>query len=257
MMRSVPSQILTLMLCLSPFACSDDTDRQEQVISLRSFGMSSEPLVATPTLDPGNPKFARITIYASVPLGQTATILPFADTGNPAGAVMIPASDITVIAGSETYVDYNKFRLFSAQANVKIPLLAALSHGPLFSGGQIRYGLTIESAGVHEDVIANIAVFPEGAPETNWANPKLDITSMTEGSSFPIADDVDLAASIENTNAESLKIGWFVSSGEVSNRRASATKWKIKERGNQTVTVVVHGIRSRGFALKVINVTGI
>jgi len=246
----------SLLLGILCFGCSDgEEDRQERVTTLRTFGMSSSPLIPAPTTDSANPSRAIVTIHAAVPLGATASIAAFQDSGSTGGAFPVPLTDINVEAGSEQYTDYNSFRLFTARASIKIPPAILLARGE-FKGAQIRYGLTITSGAEHENVVANIGVFPAGSPESTWENPSAEISSLSEGLAIAPSDDIDLIVVPGNEVAEDIKIGWFVSSGEVTNRRAAQTKWKLEDKGPQTVAVSVRGAKSHGFALKVINVTG-
>lgn len=224
-------------------------DRQEVIASLRTFGVSAQPLVASPA---GS---TLVTLHAAIPLGATATLAPFVDTGSGGGAVPLPSAAIEIQAGSDKYEEFNKFRLYTAVAKLSIPPEEAFRGRP-FKGGQIRYGLTVSTPTEHENVIANLDVFPAGAPETAWQNPTIDITEPAAGATVSTSSDIGVTANPFNANDERLTIGWFTSDGQIANRRATETRWILTNAGPQTLTVVVHGGKSRGFAIKTINVTG-
>jgi hypothetical protein len=250
------SHLPVSLVAISFFGCgAPGGDRQEVISSLRTFGISVEPLVPSLTINVASPSIATVKLYAAVPLGETATLSPFVDSGSANGAIPISAENIEIQAGSEEYVDYNKFRLFTALAKVTLPGVEAFRSPGGFTGGQVRYGLSVATATQREDVISNIAVFPEDSPEAGWTNPTVDISSFKNGASVKTGK-VQLAATITKPNEESVKLGWFVSSGEIQNRRAEETTWQLSDSGPQTVAVTIHGSKSRGFFLKVVDVTG-
>jgi hypothetical protein len=229
-------------------------DQQEDINALRTFGIAASPLVTTPSATTESPSAVEVTLYAAVPTGATATLSPYADDGSTEGATMIGTSAITVDPSTAQYVEYNNYRLFSEKAKIVMPTAAAFRGGP-FVGAQVRYGLTVATATDHEDVIASLALYPAGSPQLAWQSPGIDIAAPVADGTVSTASDVDLNASFTNPQNEELKIGWFVTDGTVGNRRASATTWKLSHTGTETVAVTIHGISSRGFALKVVNVT--
>ena len=249
------------ILVLSPLwgACSrgGGDDRQEKIASLRTLGIAIQnPLVTTPSVEGQSAKSVLVKLYAAVPLGEKAAIQPFEDAGSGNGAINVPASSIDIVAGKDNLTGYHGFQLFTAEARIIVPTLAQLRvAASQFIGGQLRYGLTVATTFEHEDVIANILVVPDGAAEVAWTNPSIDTPDLVKNNVVSIAGDIDLKAAIVNPNNESLKVGWFVTDGEVSNRRAAETVWTLKNPGPVTVAVVVHGTRSRGFDVKVIDVT--
>ena len=255
-MRSLLKISLCSFAVLGLTACGGrDGDRQENIDSLRTFGLAASPLVNSPSVDGQPAKTVEVTFYAAVPLGLTAALTPFVDHASSLGAVPLPAAAIAIEAGSEHYEDFNSFRLFSAKAKLTLPTTAAF-HKANFAGGQVRYGLTVTAGADHEDVVADLVLFPDGAPQLAWQNPTIDITTPLSAAGVATSGTIDLKAEIGNVNAEGVKVGWFVSKGQVANRRAAATTWKLTNAGPQTVAVAVHGIQSRGFAIKVIDVTG-
>jgi hypothetical protein len=231
---------------------------QERISSLRAFGATPVPLVSLPSDDTEPTRTVEVTFYAAVPLGLTATVAPFLDTGSSVGALPLPLSAISVDESSEAYTDHSGYRLFSEKVRLTIPAVSAFNRpiDGVFKGGQIRYGLTVTAGSEHEDMIANINIFPEGAKELDWENPKIEISSPLSGSSFSTASPSELLSSVTNPNSEDVKVGWYVSDGEVSNREAANTSWKLGAAGAKTVAITVHGFNSRGFALHVIDVVG-
>jgi hypothetical protein len=208
-------------------------------------------------MDPNIPSLVTVTLYAALPRGQTASIAGYDDTQRSAGAVALKSKNISIIPGSETYTAYNAFQLFSAKAQILVPTLQelALIGKGAFVKAQLRYGLTVTTnEGQREHVLSNLNVYPPGSSELAWKDPTVSIVAPLLGAQILTNAAVDLVATVVNPNAESLKMGWFVSKGLVSNRRSSEASWTLKEAGDQTVVIVVHGKQSRGFGFHIVDV---
>ena len=238
--------------------CGRGGDRQEDISGLRSLGALVNPLVSTPSLSAKAPATVEVTFYAAVPLGQTATLTPFFDAGSSEGAFKLPVSAIEVETLSAAYVPHQTLTIFSQKVHLTVPTLdqlQAASKGP-FSGIQLTYGLTIAAGGIEENIIANLNVFPAGASELAWTNPTVKIMAPTPLAAVSISDLVFLKATVAGGVGESQKVGWFVSQGSVTNRRAASTSWTLTktETGPQTIIVTLHEINTRGFAFDVVDV---
>jgi hypothetical protein len=115
--------------------------------------------------------------------------------------------------------------------------------------------LTVATSNDHEDVIASLTVYPAGAPQLAWKNPTLAIADPLSNATVSTSGKIDLNATITNPQNEGVVVGWFVTDGDVDNRRASSTQWSLTHTGTETVAATVHGVTSRGFAMQIINVT--
>ncbi len=60
---------------------------------------------------------------------------------------------------------------------------------------------------------------------------------------------VDIKSEIVNPQDEAIKIAWFASDGEIKNRRASDTEWKLPGAGQYTLVFTVRGKKSRSGTL--------
>ena len=232
---------------------------QEQISGLRTLGvLVDDPLVNTPSSSDQNPNQAHIVIYAAVPLGITATVKPFVDSGSTEGALQLPISAIHINGGTNIYDEHNSFRLMRMPASIDLPTSNQFmknSRSSSFSGGQISYGFTISTSDTEENTIANLNVFPSEAAQSSWKTAKLTLASPADGSTVSKANTINLTATVSDGVGENEVIGWFVSDGTVSNRRAISTTWKPAHTGPQTIVVVFHGVSSRGFAIVVHDVT--
>jgi len=234
-------------------------DRQEVIDKLRTLGVTANPPLTEPSVAGQAPKTVELTIFAAMPLGQTATLTAFKDSaGASNGALILQESEITILPDPAVYTDYNGIRIYSAKARITIPIAAAFGKGAALPvlGAQLRYGLKIIGPSNSEQVIADIPVYPTGAPELKWQTPSIAITQPVDGATVAIKGGVDVKATVTNPTNEPIKIGWFVTAGQIANRRAAETSWSVKAQGTQTILVTIHGLNTRGFALKAITVTG-
>ena len=236
--------------------CGRGGDRQEDIPGMIALGAAANPLVATPSVAGQTAKTVEITFVAAIPLNQTATLAAFVDTGSTEGAYRIPAEGIQVDSGPGEYVVHKTLQIYSQKVLITLPtqdVLSALSKQP-FAGAQVTYGLTLASAGATQNVIANFNVFPTGSTQLAWANPTIKITAPVSAAAVATNTSVPITAQITDATSESNKVGWYVSQGDVTNRRAANTSWNVKDAGAQTLVVTLHGVNTRGFAYDVIDV---
>lgn len=68
---------------------------------------------------------------------------------------------------------------------------------------------------------------------------------------YPLANEkvsdtkLTIASTLSNAQDEPVKIGWYVSAGEIKNRRASTTEWELPGSGDYTLILTVRGKESR------------
>ena len=243
--------LFSLWLLMSGLlACNnDDEDRFEQINKLRAIGVSVAPVTVQPTISPSSPGTAALTIYAAVPLGQTISIEPYTD---PQPSIL-PQLTPVIESGSEKYVDYAAFRLYSVNARVVIPAAVPIPPKPGFT--RLKYGLLMRAGEEEEKVVGNILVYPPGSPELSWQAPSAEIA--TPNTAGVESGSIDLKANLVSPNAgENLRVSWYVSSGKVQNRRAKETKWQDPKAGAQTILMTVRGLKTGVLAPpKVLDVT--
>jgi hypothetical protein len=244
-LRRFPGVFITTALLvaatISLTSCGRDRERPEKIDKLRAIGVISEPAVVAPG------QAFTLTFYAALPPGQTATVTPQKDEN---ARYSLPL-EIAMIAGSETYEPRAAFQLFSVRATTMAPPLTALSTIPA-KVWRIRYRLRMNAGDQEEVIVGDVLAARPDAPELAWQPPTLEIIKPQPGGK--VGDDIDLEAKLSKTIDEPTKIGWFVSSGEVKNRRASSTKWEDIDSGPQTLIVTARGSKSRAFAFKVVDV---
>jgi hypothetical protein len=239
--------LLLLALAWASQACNEDEARYEVIDKLRGLGVAAAPLVATPSTG-ASQHSVTLTFHAAVPLGETVTAEPYVDDASKY-AFPVP---LQIVAGSAKYQDLAAFRHYSVQATVAVPTAAALAI-PADPGFQrIRYGLVLRSGSEEEKIVGNFAVYPEGATEADWEAPTAEVSAPASGTT--VSGEEDLKATIANSIGEPIRVAWFVSAGEVLNRRAKETTWDTGGSGPQTVIFTARGRRSGAFVMRAIDV---
>jgi hypothetical protein len=118
---------------------------------------------------------------------------------------------------------------------------------------RVRYGFLVQSGSEEEKVVGDVVMLAPGEPELSWSAPTAQIENPADGATIPNGD-FELNANVSNPNQESIKLGWYVSSGEIDNRRAKAASWKEFASGPQTIILTVRGKKSRTFSYSVRNI---
>lgn len=236
-------------------ACGDDSARPEVLDKLRVIGVGTAPVASSPA-PVGTTLNVTLTIHAVVPLGETVTIGTFDDDKSPL-MYNVPASDITVTQPQASdYTDMDDFRL--VKATVTVPVLSEDTFNQFPNsdkGVRVRYGVTVVGAKKTEYVVGSFMTYKAGSTELNWQVPTVDIEKPTNLGEVSIPEKgLEIVGKVNNPNDEDIKMGWFVSSGEIENRRSRTTKWRKPKDGKQTLILTAHGKKSKAFTLKVIEV---
>jgi hypothetical protein len=241
-------------------ACGGGADvRQEVIGKLRALGVAANPVTAAWS-EGDTPNVVELTVYAALPVAQIAvTVAAYKDPRQTA-LLTYPEDQIMVDQSSLKITPSGALNLVEFKAKVAVPTLAqataarAIRSGS--SGGQVNYGFRIDAGSEEELVTGTFMAYAAGAPELALATPTVDIVEPAAGGVLPQHERGALKATVGNVNGEDIKLGWFVSGGEVTNRRAKETLWKHPEgAGPQTVILTIRGKKSRAFSMKVVNVS--
>ncbi len=239
---------LSFLLLLS---CSEDKDRQEVIDKLRGIGSITSPLVSTPSLIGQPPEKVEVTVHLALPLGKTVTVEPYKDQET-FSAILLEEDQIAVKSGTIKYAPYADFQVVSFKADLTVPIAEFFT--PLGGAGQVRYGFLVKSGTDEEKVIGNFLVYPENSPELSWTSPQITVEKPIDESTVKAESEIEIKASLVNSNDEDLLVGWLVGGGEIKNRRAKETKWKTPGVGKNTLIATVRGKKSRGFGIQIIEI---
>jgi len=242
-------RVLWLMLIWLS-SCGESSDRYEQLTKLRALGASSDTTVAVPSTE-GSDQVVNLTVHAAVPKGADISAEVYLDARS-LYTILVP--DLEIVAGSESYIDYEDFRHYTLAARFTVPNEATLkSLG--WNGGSalLRYGVKLTSGSEEEKIVGDVALdaADSEAVQVEWGSLQITSFDPTEGSTLVKSSEIDLKAVVE-TGSDKYKYGWFVTSGEVDNRRSLDTKWTLGDKTKQTLILTVRGKVSKSFDIKIV-----
>ena len=238
-----------LLFCLGIYAvtvasCSNDSDPQERIQKLRALGVSQSPVIAKVGSN------VALTFYLAGPKGKTIAASTYTDAAFKYGT----NASVTLVDTQTTETNYGPLSVYALRAKFTVTKSTPITATIATSGNaRLRYGVAFNATdGDTQTVVGDTLVYSDSAPQQSWVDPTVSITK-------PVADSVSgttaIDADIATTNDEGDRVGWFVSSGSVTNRRGHASDWKDASSGDQTLILTVRGAKSGSFAIKARKVT--
>ncbi|WP_141732157.1 hypothetical protein [Oligoflexus tunisiensis] len=169
----------------------------------------------------------------------------------------LPITNWTVAAAAPH--DYPGLRHVTIDATASLPTAQELST-PLSTFDKegfvrLRYTLVVSDGSRELPVVGDFIVYRDntvpGASE-NLFGSTLDLPLPNE----PVTDKVvKIASTLQNPQDEPVKIGWYVSEGEIKNRRAANTEWELPGSGDYTLIFTVRGKESRNGDIQIRSVS--
>jgi len=218
-------------------SCSSDEENRFEVINkLRAIGANASPsFISQDTAALSN---VEIQFHVVMPIGNEISLENYQ---NPdiKNIVMNLEPDPTSIS----YVNVGSLRFASFKAKGTIPPEVKAIKFDGFTSFAVSYGVTVKSGAESENIQGSILVYKsDSMPTVNDMKIaiKPDLTFKKSTKSV-------LSATLTNPIGENYKIGWFVSSGIVENRRSLDTFWTPKESGIATVIVTARGLQTGSF----------
>lgn len=243
-------QIALALVVVSLLACNQDEDnRFERIQKLRALGVASTPTVLIPNGSDGSQPM-KLSFYVAAPIGSSLQYEAYEDEKS---RFALPIK-LEIAADSEKKTDYANFSIYQIDATLTPPPAAIVAIPPDQGFVRLRYGLKVTSAGEEEIIVGNAVLYANGDARPDYQ--PLAVEIVTPENQTQLSKDASLEANINNPNSEDVKIGWFVSSGTVKNRRARITTWQNIASGTQTVIVTVRGLKSGAFAFDVHEISG-
>lgn len=231
---------IILAFCLQ---CSrGQLDRQEDIVNLRAVGVSATPSLSSLAQN------VNFVFYAMTPKGKALTFSAYTDPKmkQPLHPAVTPTSDsVTSYGALDLHQLSGSYALDPAISTASIPV------DPGFS--TFDYGLHLASDGKGESIMGSLVLFRPTHPAYSWQTHTASITNLKNGQTVS-GQNVELQATIIGRNAEDYRIGWFTSSGSISNRRNISTTITDMKSGPQTIVVTVRGRLTGMFALAVVDV---
>ena len=190
-----------------------------------------------------------LTFHLAAPQGKTITAAPYIDTVFRYGT----STKVTLIDASPTEQKLGSISEYALRATFTVPsdaaTLASVSGGtPL----RTRYGVAFSDGTRTENIIGDTLVYKADAPEQAWTAP---VIAIDQPLTTDISTTATISSTITNAISEDNRVSWFVSSGEVKNRRSKSTEWSKISTGDQTLIVTTRGAKSGAFAMKIMKVS--
>jgi hypothetical protein len=234
------------MVCLS---CGDFEERQEVISKIRGLGMLSSPLVVTPSPDASALKTVDLKIYVASPKNEPIAFDKYTDEPS-AAAYLLESSQYTIVSGTQITESHNAMDITSVTVRSQIPTADKLS----LRGGKVRVGILAKGNLSEEKIIVDFLVLPDGVDTTVIQKPTVDILNPSIGTVLNANETFNVIA-VSGLNNEDVKVSWFVSDGEITNRRSLNTYWKLPSAGSHTLIVTVRGKKSLSMGIKILDVT--
>jgi hypothetical protein len=228
-----------LLVFLAMFiGCSGSSDREEAISKLRTLGANATPSYVFQKDAPAQP--VSIDFYLAIPKGHEITASQL-DLSNSGTLFFNVVPDL----GSITYQEVGDLRVAKITAQGVLPPVVSGIEYRGVSSVTIKYGLTVQDGSEVENIVGSVLIFKDGATVKNKGL-KVSLKPLAE---YTAKQESDVSADLVNAGGERFKIGWFVSSGEILNRRALSTKWKPAKSGAQAVIVTARGLDTGEFTM--------
>ena len=243
MMRISMILISVIATCI---ACEGEAERYEAIGKLRALGVAGLPVTSPPSTE-AEPQLVTLRIYAGLPVGQTVKAEALVDDR---AAFSLPILAV-INEDSETYQEKKGLQIYEVTATFVVPTADKLFFQPGSGAARLRYGIKLSTEDEEEKILGDYLVYPPGAPQLSWQSPELEIVKPSPNQTHSESMDIEIA--ITDSNAESIRVGWFASAGEIENRRAAVTKWR-PEAGAHTLIATIRGRSSGAFTFKTVDI---
>jgi len=243
-------QLTLLVFMLISVSCRQNEDRHERIDKLRGIGVTATPPVTPATVGDAISD-VKLTVLFAAPKGSAIEASSFVDK---AQAQLKVLDNVVVDDSTRKLADEGALTLYSFDANFSAPSSELFSQPGFQNGVRLRYAFEAAIGEDEEVMIGDIVMAPEGAKQLVFENPVASISLPAAGETVARGAEVTLEGAVESKNGELLKYGWFVSSGEVDNRRAKTATWTGFDEGEQTVIFTVRGRSSRAFGYAIVKI---
>jgi hypothetical protein len=155
--------------------------------------------------------------------------------------------------------DYPGLRHVTIEVNATLPTAAELtalwSEFPNVGFVRLRYTLVVSDGSRELPLAGDFVVYGDTA--FPGANQNLFGSTIDAPAADGIVGDakVTVASTLKNPQDEPVKIGWYVSAGEIKNRRAASTEWELPGSGEYTLIFTVRGKEARNGDIQIRRVT--
>ncbi len=245
-------ELLLVFALAVPLACSDSLSRQETADKWKPILVTVNEL-AQPTDVYQAPLFGnQVSLHLYVLAPSDSSDLTAEVQAPDQQPLTLPLQ--TLEMGEKTVSSYPGVDLLKFTAVARLPSqtnLGALD--PSLAEAQLlrfRYGFLLSDGQRTVPVTGDFPAY-SGAdiPGAQWN--VLGSTISSPEDQAETGQTVTLEADLANPQGEAIKVGWYVSAGELKNRRAESTEWTLPGSGTYTAIMTVRGKQSRTAQLAV------
>ena len=231
-------------------SCGPDKDPQEWVHTLRVMGAKVDHSVLNG--ESTDPLTTAFTFYALLPKDGTIQVEDlFTD---PQAKYSTPATLTLTLPNENPYTDFGPLKLYTLKGSLTIPPVSAKTLQASQNLVRVRYGIQIGDGSRTERLVGDMLVVNKDSEALKFVTPDVSF-AQPDGETVPFAKEIDIEATLTKHQDENVKIGWFVSSGTIQNRRAKKTIWQPKEAGEHTLCVAIYASKSRFFNFAIKKIT--
>lgn len=238
-------------LTLSCGLDNSDSERQELVDRLRALGVAAVPLVSTIPADSESSQQVTLTVHVATPSNEPVAIEGFRNVGRKGANVVLQPSQIVIDETATQEQKVGNLRVISFKATVLVP---SEKYWLGVRGGTVQYGFKVTNGSQSELISGEFLAFRSGQPELAWTNPTLAVKYPEAESIASKGANGEITMVISKSQSEIMLPGWFVSTGNVEQRRSETTNWKPGESGEHAVIATARGADSLGFAIQIVKV---
>lgn len=255
-LRRILLRILTLSWALG--ACSEMDSRPETADKLKPILVQvNAPSASNPSFNPPLwGESVRLDFHFIAPPAFPA-ISASAMAASPA-PLTVPAPLPTVLGAPEVDASHPGLQHIIVRTSVQLPATAALEGlDPAVAAVdflRFRYSLQVEAEGrvipISGDFPAYRNAVVAGATANLFSSAIIEPTAGSE-----VGTKLNVKSEVVNPQNEAIRIGWFVSEGEIKNRRAAETEWELPGPGQYTLVFTVRGKQTRNGTIEFRSVT--
>ncbi len=247
--------IVSLVLGMSALACSDMNSRPETADKLKPILVlvnppieSKTPVAPLPDTSlkpplPGDTVTLEFHFVGPVDF-KNITLTPAEPELRP---LTLPISNWTVFAPD--FHPYSGLQHITIEATAPLPTAAELTAlAPTFATTgvvRLRYTLVVSDGERELPLAGDFVVYRDNAVQSSqWSLFGSSIDSPAAKQN--VSDKkLTISSTLKNVQDEPVKLGWYVSGGEIKNRRASETEWELPGAGSYTLVFTIRGKESR------------
>lgn len=249
MKKKIFIKLFIIINIITIVSCSEFKERYEIVDKLRSLGVKVDTPYITITKDEEKRSEVNLTFYVAHRKDQNITSYSSFELERSNSIYYYPIT-VSIIENSLTTTKYEDISISSFKASIQAPAIDKTLKN-MFSGSlRLRYAVLVKSKEDEEKIVGEIRVVEENNESLSWSQPTINLISP-DLEEYKENDKINLTATLSKPQDEIIKVSWFVTTGEVKNRKAIKTEWSKQKEGKRTVIFAIYPKNSLFFDFEV------